>query len=215
MIERLPLPAQFDRIIMVGGTAVALIMTPVLVALLGLWIGDKISAAELVFWLAFVVVVAGALGTVLLGNIVHAALSLIATLLGVAAIYLLLATEFIALVQILVYGGGVVVLIIFGLMMTNAQNDPVVADGSQKPFAAIVGLILGGIFIAAAFDAEWGAEAVTVVPFRDFGARLFRDFIVPVIIVGVLLDIALSGGIVNARAPREDEDDAPEGEAAS
>lgn len=217
MIERLPLPAQFDRIIMVGGTAVALVMTPVLVALLGLWIGDKISAAELVFWLAFVVVVAGALGTVLLGNIVHAALSLVATLLGVAAIYLMLATEFIALVQILVYGGGVVVLIIFGLMMTNAQDDPVVTDGSQKPFAAIVGLILGGIFIAAAFDAEWGAEAatMTVVPFRDFGARLFRDFIVPVIIVGVLLDIALSGGIVNARAPREDDDDAPEGEAAS
>jgi NADH-quinone oxidoreductase subunit J len=212
LIERLPLPAQFDRIIMVGGTAVALVMTPILVVLLALLIGDEISAAELVFWLAFTVIVAGALGTVLLSNIVHAALALIATLLGVAAIYLLLATEFIALVQILVYGGGVVILIIFGLMLTNAQADPVVTDGSQKPFAAIVGVLLGGIFIAAAIDAEWGAEAATVVPFRDFGARLFKDFIVPVIIVGVLLDIALSGGIVNARAPRDDDDAASEAE---
>ena len=216
MIERLPLPAQFDRLIIAGGTAVVLVLTPIFLVLLALLIGDEISAAELVFWLAFTVIVAGALGTVLLGNIVHAALSLIATLLGVAAIYLLLATEFIALVQILVYGGGVVILVIFGLMLTNAQDDPVVTDGSQKPFAAIVGVLLGSVFIAAAIDAEWGAEATTVVPFRDFGARLFRDFIVPVIIVGVLLDIALSGGIVNARAPRdEDEPGDSESEAAS
>jgi NADH-quinone oxidoreductase subunit J len=215
VIERLPLPAQFDRLIMVGGTAAVLVMAPILVVLLALLIGDEISAAELVFWLAFTVIVAGALGTVLLSNIVHAALALIATLLGVAAIYLLLATEFIALVQILVYGGGVVILIIFGLMLTNAQADPVVTDGSQKPFAAIVGVLLGGIFIAAAIDAEWGAEAATVVPFRDFGARLFKDFIVPVIIVGVLLDIALSGGIVNARAPRDDDASEAEEGAAS
>lgn len=217
MIDRLPLPAQFDRIIMLGGTAAALVMTPILLVLLALLVGDQISAAELVFWLAFTVIVGGALGTVLLSNIVHAALALIATLLGVAAIYLLLATEFIALVQILVYGGGVVILIIFGLMMTNAQEDPVVTDGSQKPFAAIVGLLLASVFIAAAIDAEWGAETAAVIPFRDFGARLFRDFIVPVIIVGVLLDIALSGGLVNARPWREPEPVAAdtEGEAGS
>lgn len=212
MLERLPLPAQFDRIIIAGGTAVALVLAPIVLVLLGLLIGDQISTPEMVFWLAFTVIVAGALGTVLLPNIVHAALSLIATLLGVAGIYLLLASEFIALVQILVYGGGVVILIIFGLMMTNAQDDPIVTDGSQKPFAFIVALILGSVFVAAAIDAEWGAETAAVIPFRDFGARLFRDFLVPVIIVGVLLDIALSGGIVNARAPREPE---AESEAAS
>jgi NADH-quinone oxidoreductase subunit J len=212
VLERLPLPAQFDRIIIAGGTAVALVLAPIVLVLLGLLIGDQISTPEMVFWLAFTVIVAGALGTVLLPNIVHAALSLIATLLGVAGIYLLLASEFIALVQILVYGGGVVILIIFGLMMTNAQDDPIVTDGSQKPFAFIVALILGSVFVAAAIDAEWGAETAAVIPFRDFGARLFRDFLVPVIIVGVLLDIALSGGIVNARAPREPE---AESEAAS
>tara|TARA_Y100000588_G_C14192344_1_gene898582 strand:- start:135 stop:794 length:660 start_codon:yes stop_codon:yes gene_type:complete len=210
VIDRLPLPAQFDRLIIVGGVAVGLVMTPILFVLLALLIGDQITAAELVFWLAFTVIVAGASGTVLLNNIVHAALSLIATLLGVAAVYLLLATEFIALVQILVYGGGVVILLIFGLMMTNAQDDPVVTDGSQKPFAAIVGVLLAGVFLAAVIDAEWGSETMTVVPFRDFGARLFRDFIVPVIIVGVLLDIALSGAIVNARASRIEDVDADE-----
>lgn len=199
MLDRLPLPAQFDRIIMAGGLVAGLVLAPVLLVLIALLLADQISGPELVFWVAFGVVVGGALGTVLLQNIVHAALSLIAALLGVAGIYLLLAAEFIALVQVLVYGGGVVLLILFGLMMTNAQDDPIVSDGSQKPFGFVVAVLLAGVFIAAAVDAEWGAEAASVVPFRDFGARLFRDFMVPVIIVGVLLDIALTGGIVNAR----------------
>ncbi len=199
VLDRLPLPAQFDRIIMAGGLVAGLVLAPVLLVLIALLLADQISGPELVFWVAFGVVVGGALGTVLLQNIVHAALSLIAALLGVAGIYLLLAAEFIALVQVLVYGGGVVLLILFGLMMTNAQDDPIVSDGSQKPFGFVVAVLLAGVFIAAAVDAEWGAEAASVVPFRDFGARLFRDFMVPVIIVGVLLDIALTGGIVNAR----------------
>lgn len=210
MLDRLPLPAQFDRIIVAGGTAAGLVMAPILVVLIALVAGDKISGPELVFWLAFTVIVIGALATVLLPNIVHSALALIAALLGVAGIYVLLAAEFIALVQVMVYGGGVVLLIIFGLMMTNAQDDPIVTDGSQKPFALLVALLLGGVFVAAVLDAEWGAETAAVIPFRDFGARLFRDFMVPVIIVGVLLDIALSGGIVNARPPLH-RDDEPEG----
>ena len=210
MLDRLPLPAQFDRIIIAGGTAAGLVLTPILLVLVALVIGDQISGPELVFWMAFTVIVIGALATVLLPNIVHAALSLIAALLGVAGIYVLLAAEFIALVQVLVYGGGVVLLIIFGLMMTNAQDDPIVTDGSQKPFALLVALLLGSVFVAAALDAQWGAETAAVIPFRDFGARLFRDFMVPVIIVGVLLDIALSGGIVNAR-PSLQRDEESEG----
>jgi NADH-quinone oxidoreductase subunit J len=208
VLDRLPLPAQFDRIIVAGGTVAGLMMVPILFVLIALLVGDQISGPELVFWLAFTVIVIGALGTVLIPNIVHAALALIAALLGVAGIYVLLAAEFIALVQVLVYGGGVVLLIIFGLMMTNAQDDPIVTDGSQKPFAFIVALLLGGVFVVTALDAQWGAETAAVIPFRDFGARLFRDFMVPVILVGVLLDIALSGGIVNARPPLDSDDKA-------
>ena len=55
------------------------------------------------------------------------------------------------------------------------------------------------ITVAAAVNVQWGAESVSLITFRDFGTRLFHDFMVPVIIVGVLLDIALSGAIVNAR----------------
>lgn len=210
MLDRIPLPSQFDRIIVTGTTVVALVGLPILIVLLVLLTAGQISGAELVFWMASAVIVAGALGAVLVPNVVHAALALVATLLGVAAIFLLLATEFIALVQVLVYGGGVVILLLFGLMLTNAADDPVVTDGSQKPFAALVGVLLIGIFAAAALDAEWAGDVANIVPFELFGERLFRDFLVPVIVVAILLDIALTGAFVNARRERVEEPAADE-----
>lgn len=218
MLERLPLPPQFDRIIITGGLLAGAVITPVIVILLILLIGDQISAPEAVFWAAAFVIVVGALGAVLLPNVVHSALSLIATLLGVAGIYLLLTAEFIALVQVLVYGGGVIILLLFGLMMTNAQDDPIVTDGSQKPFAFGVAIALGAIFVTAAVDADWGSPEVSIVAFQDFGVRLFADFMLPVILIAVLLDIALTGAFINARgggelAPAGDGDN--EAEAAS
>jgi len=193
------MPAQFDRIIMVGGTIAVLAAAPILVVLLALLVADQITAPELVFWLIAAMMIAGALGTVLLSHIVHAALSLVATMLGVAGLYLLLGSEFLALAQVLLYGGGVVILLLFGLMMTNAQNDPIVTDGAQKPFALIAAGILGALIIAAMVETEWIDNGVTVVPFRDFGTRLFHDFGLPFIVIAVLLDVALSGAYIIAR----------------
>jgi NADH-quinone oxidoreductase subunit J len=212
LLDRLPLPSQFDRIIVQGSIVAALVGVPIVGVLLVLLFAARITAPELVFWLDASVVILGALGAVLLRNVVHAALSLIATLMGVAGVYLLLANEFIALVQILVYGGGVTILLLFGLMLTNAADQPVVSDGTQKPFAFGLGVLIAGLFIAAVVDADWGTQVATVVPFRSFGERLFRDFLVPVILVGVLLDIALSGAFVNARPSRDEAAMTPTGE---
>ena len=193
---------------MTGSLVAGLVGAPILLVLLVLLGTHRISAPELVFYLAASVILLGALGAVLMPNVVHAALCLVATLLGVAGVYLLLLTEFIALVQVLVYGGGVVILLLFGLMLTNAQSDPVVTDGSQKPFAFGIGALIAGAFVAAMLDATWGNAPATVIPFRIFGERLFRDFTVPVIIVAVLLDIAFTGAFVNARRPTEPSEEA-------
>ena len=199
MLARLPLPSQFDRTIVTGTLIAALVAGPILLVLLALLIAGRISAVQLVFFAAAAVILISAVGAVTLANVVHAALCLIVTLLGVAAIYLLLLTEFLALVQVLVYGGGVIILVLFGLMLTNAQSDPVVTDGSQKPFAFGVGALLAGTFVAAMLAAEWGDAEPVLIPFRLFGERLFRDFSVPVIVVAILLDIAFTGAFVNAR----------------
>ena len=87
MLGRLPLPPQFARVIAIGGTLAAIVATPIALVLIALLVFDRITAPEMVFWFAFAAIVAGALGTVLLPNIVHAALSLVMTLLGIAAIF--------------------------------------------------------------------------------------------------------------------------------
>ena len=189
---------------MTGGLVGVLVMGPILAALIALYMMSRITGGEVVFYLASTVVIGGALGAVLLSNLVHSALSLIATLMGVAAIYLMLLSEFLALVQILVYGGGVIILVIFGLMLTNAQDDPVVTDGSQKPFAFGVGALISGVFVAAAVMAHWGDAHATLIPFTTFGERLFHDFSLPIIIVAFLRDIAFTGALVNARRAEQD-----------
>ena len=205
MHQRITLPPQFDRPIMVGGAVAGLVATPILLLLVVLRLIGEISSPELVFWLAFAIVLAGALGTVLLKNVVHAALALVFTLMGIAAIYLLLGQEFLALAQILVYGGGVTILLVFGLMMTNATDDPVVTDGSQKPFALGVAILLGLTFGGALLSEAWPAVGPRAVSGAEFGTRLFEDYALLVLVVGVLLDIALSGALLIARpdAPEE------------
>ena len=206
VLNRLPLPAQLDRAVMAGSTLAGLVVAPILVVLLVLLIAGRINGPELVFWMTSAVIVAGALGAVLLRNIVHAALSLVITLLGVAAIYLLLASEFLALVQVLVYGGGVTILLLFGLMLTNAQDDPIVSDGAQKPFAFGMAMLMGAVFAAAVLDADWGDAEVAVVPFRALGTRLFNDFGVPFEVASLVLIVALIGAIAIGRPDRREDE---------
>ena len=209
IFDRLPLPAQLDRTIMTGSTLAGLVAVPYLAVLVALLVMGRLSGAEVVWWLLAAVIVAGALGAVLLGNVVHAALSLVLAAMGVAGMFLLLASEFLALVQVLVYGGGVAILLMFGLMLTNATDDPVVTDGSQKPFAFGVGILLAGVIAAAMLDATWGTTGVTVVGFRDLGARLYRDFGVPFEVASLVLLAALVGAIAIARRDQDDLEDAP------
>lgn len=205
MLRRLPLPAQLDRTILAGSTLAALVAVPYVLALLVLLAVGQLSGAELVFWLVAGVVVAGGLGAVLLPNVVHAALSLVVAAMAVAGIFLLLASEFLALVQVLVYGGGVAILLLFGLMLTNAADDPIVTDGSQKPFAFGVGLALAGVIGAAMLGAEWQATVQVVVAFRDLGTRLYRDFGVPFEVASLVLIVALVGAVAIARRDSEEE----------
>jgi len=207
VLQRLPLPAQLDRVIITGSTLAGLIAAPYVVVLLALLATSRISAPEFVFWLLAALIVVAALGAVLLNNLVHAALCLVVVALGVAGIFLLLASEFLALVQVLVYGGGVTILLLFGLMLTNAQEDPIVTDGSQKPFAFGIGIALGAVIAMAMVDATWNDSTMTSVAFRSVGDRLFRDFGVPFEIASLVLIAALVGAIAIARRDQDDEEE--------
>ena len=154
---------------------------------------------EVFFYLIAALVIAGALGVVLVHNIVYAALFLIMSLLGVAGIYIMLSVEFLALVQVLVYGGAVMVLMLFALMLSRARElGGSNLDGDQKPLAAVAAIALLGAFIAMISQTTWPRDVnqLTVIPFNDIGIALFSRWAVPFEVASGVLLVALVGAIV-------------------
>jgi NADH-quinone oxidoreductase subunit J len=163
------------------------------------------SVEQVVFYIVAAVAVLAGLGVVLSRDIVHSALFLVLALLMTAGVFVLLASEFLALVQILVYGGGITILVIFALMITQLRSARQALDGPQKPFAAVAGLILVGVFSYMALDTEWIGETdqVTAISTEAISRALFSDFLIPFEIVGFVLLVALIGAVVLARSDDE------------
>lgn len=159
------------------------------------------TVAQGIFYLIAALAVAGGLGVVLIRSTVYAALFLLVALLAVAGIYILLASEFLALVQVLIYGGAVTVLLLFALMLTRTGDLPETMVGAQWPIAAFASLLLVGLLIAAVATTNWPGDVgeVTLVSFRELGDALFRRWAVPFEIASLVLLVALVGAIVLAR----------------
>jgi NADH-quinone oxidoreductase subunit J len=133
-------------------------------------------------------------------NIVHAALFLIVVLANVAGQYFLLGAEFIGTAQILIYLGAIVVLFLFGIMLTRA---PLRGEAShdQRWLAAGVGLLLLGVMAYTLLD-EFGDDELpqeTVQRTAQVADSVFSTYLVPFEAVSVLLLAALVGAIVIAR----------------
>ncbi|MFD8757035.1 NADH-quinone oxidoreductase subunit J [Kitasatospora sp. NPDC059577] len=161
------------------------------------------TGQEIVFLLVGIAVFGSALVAVTTKQLVHAALWLVVALGGLAVEFLLLTAEFIAWVQVLIYLGSVVVLVLFGLMLTKAPigRSPD-ADSKNRWVALVVALASAGTLVTLVVDAfrtSWidlgaggGSAAVT-------GASLFRHWVLPFEALSVLLLAALVGAIVLSR----------------
>jgi NADH-quinone oxidoreductase subunit J len=161
-----------------------------------------VSIAHLVFYLIAGIAIVGALITVLVPNVVHAALGLILSLFGVAGLYILLSSEFLGLVQVLIYAGAIATIILFGLMLTKGRDLlPVAIDGAQKPVAGLVFLVLLGTIGWTLVKTEWprDVQAITSISTQAIGDALFRRWEVPFEIASVVLLVALIGAIVISR----------------
>lgn len=97
---------------------------------------------EIFFWFFGGVALLSALGIIFCRNVIHGALLLVLTLLSLAAIFILFGAEFLAVVQILVYAGGIVVLMVFGIMLTKRQEDGNLKTSNQYLVSAI---LIGGL----------------------------------------------------------------------
>ena len=162
------------------------------------------TGVEIAFLLVGLVTFGAAIITVTTKQLVHAALWLVVTLGGLAVEYLLLTAEFIAWVQVLIYVGSVVVLLLFGLMLTRAPIGRSPDADSGNRWAALTVAIAAAAalvwVVVDAFRTTWidldgpaaGSTAVT-------GASLFQSWVLPFEALSVLLLAALVGAIVLSR----------------
>lgn len=160
-------------------------------------------AQNIFFGIIAAVVGLSAIKMVTTRNIVHAALYLIAVLAGLAALFILLTAEFVATTQFLVYIGAVMVLFLFGIMLTRAPMGARAGLTSpQWPIGLGVACLFGGVIVYALLDA-FGDDQLSRDPtiFRsaDVGDSIFSTYLVPFEAVSVLLLAALIGAIVLAR----------------
>jgi NADH-quinone oxidoreductase subunit J len=167
-----------------------------------------------VFVIAGAACLAGALGVVLSENTVHAALSLVGTLFGIAVLFVAQEANFLAAVQVIVYAGAIVVLFLFVIMLLgvdrleNLRVEPLVG---QRAAAAVVALGILALSVGALASTGYEVtgfvgEIDTNVPdIGRLGESLFTDYVFAFEMTSVLLVIAVVGAVVLARRTREPE----------
>ncbi|MCX4982766.1 NADH-quinone oxidoreductase subunit J [Streptomyces sp. NBC_00572] len=168
------------------------------------------TGVEIAFLLVGLVTLGAALVTVTTRQLVHAALWLVVALGGLAVEYLLLTAEFIAWVQVLIYVGSVVVLLLFGLMLTKApigrspdadsRNKPAAIAVASAAAAALVWVVVDA-FRTTWIDLDGAVQGSTEVS----GEILFRHWVLPFEALSVLLLAALVGAIVLSRRKKEEQ----------
>jgi len=168
---------------------------------------------QIIFWVAAIVAVVAALRVILVRNAIVSVLHLIVTLVALAVIFLQLHAEFVAALQIIIYGGAIMVLFLFIVMMLNLRKDEFGTD--QLPGVRF----LGGVAFATLLvqlvvmftGAREGTRAARVA--SDFGSiqtvghQLFGDYLLPFELTSILLLAAVIAAVVLARRHHESNSD--------
>ena len=158
--------------------------------------------ADNLFILIAALVIASAFWVVFSPNLIHSAVSLLFTLFSTAGLYIFLYADFIAATQVVIYVGGILVLIIFGVMLTSKIETPSIAASSKNQFIGGMGAF--AIFVIQAgiiFNTQWHIGNVQT---RDstvatIGKLLLNEYLLPFEIVSILLLAALMGAALLSR----------------
>jgi NADH-quinone oxidoreductase subunit J len=175
---------------------------------------QEITAESVVFFILAGATVAGALMTITRRNPVTAVMSLVATFFALAGIYATLNAHFVAILQILVYAGAIMVLFIFVVMILN--RDEVQLFSFKGILTRLVGVVSVGYVAALGASVVWDQRAKNAVlmggldaapegygTVAGVGASLFRDFVFPFEAISVLLLVAIVGGLIVSRSAHE------------
>ena len=155
------------------------------------------------FYLFALIAIGGALGVVLARRVFHSALFLVASLAAVAGVFVILGGDFLGVVQILIYVGAIMVLIIFGIMLTpNEISMPSLGGRGQVFAGAAIALIILVGTVAVAIRTRWPGStsaALDIPTTETIGRGLLSTYALPFEIASILLLVAMIGAIVVAR----------------
>ena len=162
-----------------------------------------VHLADLVFYLFAFLTVAGAAGCAFSHNIIYSAWSLLFAFLGVAGLYVFLGADFPAVAQVLIYVGGILVLILFAIMLTKQiGGDPALTNAHLAlPVGALLGLAAVATLSYMAVMAPWKlvANPAMVSTASGLGVAFLTEYLLPFEIASVVLLAALVGSVVIAR----------------
>ena len=165
------------------------------------------EASELVFYLFALLTVVSAAAVVTLPNVVHAAFSLMVTLFSVAVLYVFLQADFLAATQVIVYVGGILVLILFGVLMTSSKlvmKVNIEVSKWQMFGGIIVSSALFAVLLLLIFETPWNILSEVVdssdSTTEQIGiAILQKKFLLPFEVTSIVLLIALIGAVFISR----------------
>jgi NADH:ubiquinone oxidoreductase subunit 6 (subunit J) len=154
------------------------------------------------FYVTAIAMLVGAVGMVLNRDMIRSAMLLILVLSGVAAMYVLLSADFLAIAQLLVYVGAIMILMLFAIMLTPNQLDlPGGSPQAQRISAALTALAVGAISVWAVMSHPWNLRSapLNMETAATIGNLLLTTYVLPFWIASVLLTVGLVGAIVIAR----------------
>jgi NADH-quinone oxidoreductase subunit J len=162
------------------------------------------NAPLLVFFVLATMAVLGALNLILQRHPIHSALSLIVVMVALAGLYLLMGAEFVAAVQIIVYGGAIMVLFVFVIMLLNAgveehTNASKLAGIAGVPLAVALMGFLAAAVARSTDTVQAAAQTGAVAPTKALANLLFQDFVYPFELTSFLILVAILGAIVLAQ----------------
>jgi NADH-quinone oxidoreductase subunit J len=162
------------------------------------------SAALIIFFALAALAVVGSISLIVQREPIHSALSLIVVMVALAGLYLLMGAEFVAAVQIIVYGGAIMVLFVFVIMLLNAGEEERTNFSRLATFAGIpLALAVTGFIAAAILRSSTALPAAVpkgaLTDTKTLSTLLFSDFVYPFELTSFLILVAILGAIVLAQ----------------
>jgi len=163
---------------------------------------ESATLADAIFYVIAVMTVGGAAGVALSRNILYSAIGLLAALLGAGALYIYLSADFVAVTQLLVYIGGVLVLVLFAVMLTSQIGDVKISNVSfGLPGGVLLLVATAPLLVAVAAGTPWKLRSSPRLAetTADIGNAFLKQWLLPFELASLILLATLIGAIVIAR----------------